>query len=56
MVIKRENGRCHFCGKKVSAAYYCYGCDYYICSECEVDDPPMGKHDITDHTLMRRLK
>ncbi len=52
MTIKTTDGKCHFCGKKVSADDYCYGCKKYVCEECEDYDSydrPAGLHRVEDH-------
>ena len=39
---------CYFCEKKVSEAQYCYGCQNWICSSCDTEQP-IGKHNVKDH-------
>ncbi len=41
---------CYFCEKKVGEAQFCYGCQNWVCSECDNnDDIPVGRHDVRDH-------
>jgi len=42
-------GKCYFCGKEVDGMFYCFGCGEFICSDCEGDDSPFGRHSIEDH-------
>jgi len=43
-----EVKKCYLCGMECDEDDICYGCDEYICDECnEVDQ--MGKHRPEDH-------
>ena len=48
--VKTRDGteRCYFCGKKVGEEYFCYGCGWFVCSECD-GERPLGKHKVGDH-------
>lgn len=41
-------GHCYFCKKKIGAEFYCFGCQCFICSECD-KTRIMGKHKINEH-------
>jgi len=41
--------KCYFCKKEVSDDYYCYGCDEYVCDDCD-KEPELGEdHEVEDH-------
>lgn len=33
------------CGEKD----FCYGCGFFVCSDCDAGTLPMGEHDVTEH-------
>ena len=39
---------CYFCEKKVGEAQFCYGCQEWVCSEHDTEQP-VGKHNVKDH-------
>ncbi len=47
----RVKGKCYFCKKKVDEMFWCFGCNHFVCYECEgsIENPVMGKHKVTDH-------
>lgn len=51
-----EKGTCYHCGVELTAEYYCYGCEKFICDECPVywsvaDATPSRNHDPEDHVI-----
>lgn len=42
---------CYFCEKEVMEGDYCYGCEHYVCEECDRAsiDIPLGGHNVDDH-------
>lgn len=47
---KTSNPTCCFCGKAVTDDSYCYGCEHYVCEDCDHRDPgAMGSHPFEDH-------
>ena len=47
--VTEVKGKCYFCGAKVNGMFYCFGCEHFVCPDCESSDPPMGKHSVADH-------
>ncbi len=47
---KTQGGPCFFCARFVDEEYWCFGCEQYVCTECDVDQP-WDEHDIDDHQL-----
>jgi len=46
----RDTGNCAFCGRKVSRDFYCFGCDGFICDDCDdYDHIPSGEHALSAH-------
>ncbi len=42
--------KCYFCNKPTTQEDFCYGCQQYICEECNTNaDLPFGKHKVEDH-------
>ena len=52
--IRDGTERCYFCGVKVGEKQYCYGCNWWICSSCDTEQP-IGKHDVKDHYRLPTL-
>lgn len=48
--IRRMNimPKCHFCKKEIDDNSFCYGCNSYVCDECDQEEP-VGQHDVEDH-------
>ena len=46
-----EKGNCWFCGKEVGGEFFCYGCDEFVCEECDTDpfSLPFGGHIVENH-------
>lgn len=45
-------GKCYFCGKEVDGEMFCYGCNEFVCEDCEdfnMEDRPSGNHRVQDH-------
>lgn len=46
-------GECFNCGQACDENHYCYGCDAFICENCEVPwskaDATMGSHTPGEH-------
>jgi len=41
---------CYLCGGEVSEADFCWGCNEYVCQNCDDDgDFPIGDHKPEDH-------
>lgn len=40
---------CFNCTKPCTSEDYCYGCKFYVCSECTVDDSPPSGHEAKAH-------
>jgi hypothetical protein len=52
MATKKEpsdTGKCHFCEKPIGRGGWCYGCEHYICDECDNNYSLMGKHSVEQH-------
>lgn len=47
--VDAVKGACYFCGKEVNGGVYCFGCREFVCQDCIGEDPPMGKHDVSEH-------
>lgn len=41
---------CYFCDKELDGEWFCYGCEEYVCEECDKNpNLPFGSHHVTDH-------
>lgn len=40
---------CKLCGASCFEEDFCYGCDEYICEECDIGTTLIGKHEYTKH-------
>ena len=49
MVTILEYHECYLCGKQVSEEMYCFGCQEYICDECDVGHCIGFNHKPEDH-------
>lgn len=39
---------CHFCARSVNEEDFCYGCQTYVCDDCD-EEVPLGPHQAADH-------
>jgi hypothetical protein len=46
---RRKKRICDGCERPVKAEDWCYGCEYYVCDTCNVNDNVWGGHDVDDH-------
>ncbi len=43
-------GQCYFCGKEVDGMFWCFGCHYFVCEECDTNaGEAMGRHRVQAH-------
>lgn len=50
--LEDVKGKCYFCGKEVDGWMFCYGCNEFVCEDCEDFDAehrPGGPHRVQDH-------
>lgn len=42
---------CYLCGKEVDGNAFCFGCNHFVCPDCEgkPDALPRGRHRVIDH-------
>jgi len=40
--------KCYFCRREVSEDNYCFGCDEYVCDECDQNEV-IADHLVEDH-------
>lgn len=48
--LSKKEPKCYFCGKHCTEEDFCYGCQQYICEDCD-ETGIMGSHDPEDHRL-----
>lgn len=48
--LEDEYPACYFCGQRVNDAQYCYGCQSYVCNNCD-QTHVIGKHDVSEHRM-----
>lgn len=50
MPERKDKEVCYFCRKKCTRQSFCYGCEHFVCSDCDeagIDLP--RKHEVDDH-------
>ncbi len=51
MAKPKKEGNCHFCKKKCTDEFYCYGCQKFVCEACDKAgiNIPFRPHLVEDH-------
>lgn len=51
MAKEKKEGNCHFCKKKCTDWFFCYGCHKFVCEECDEMgiDLDFGPHSVEGH-------
>ena len=39
---------CYFCNKQVNLDDVCFGCNHYVCQDCDKSGP-FGEHSVEEH-------
>jgi len=61
-ILQAENpedvkGKCALCGKETNGMFFCFGCNHFICNECDAltnaDDYPIGGHLLSLHQKVK---
>ena len=47
-----ESGNCYNCGNLMDSEFYCFGCQEFICDECDTDFGCFGSHEPDDHLIV----
>jgi len=48
--IKHQKGNCYFCHKEVDGRAYCFGCNKFVCQECDTEGA-FGLHSVKEHRI-----
>lgn len=49
MASEISHGNCFGCDLDTPSEYYCYGCEEYVCDNCNYNLDIFGKHDVEEH-------